>query len=78
MPHDRRTGQWYPADSSDIHMGHTNSPEVRDWMENAKHYEFEYGPENSSAGARIGEEYLPPVYPSIDTSDWPRPLRGDD
>jgi len=90
---DRRTQKWYPVDGSDIHMGHTKdavtwwnekgryfaprSPEVRDWMENADHYELEYGPANSAAGARIGAEYLPPVDPAIDTSGWPQPSRGE-
>jgi hypothetical protein len=91
---DRRTQKWYPVNSSDIHMGHTKdavtwwnekgryyapkSPEVRDWMENPKHYELEYGPENSSAGAQIGEEYLPPIEDPIDKTNWPRPLREDE
>lgn len=67
--------RWYPISEAD--MAHTTdavtywntegkfygakSPEVREWMLNSKHYELEHFSINRSEGARLGENYDPPV-----------------
>jgi len=71
---DRRTQKWYSI--KDANMGHTHDAVnwwnekghfygakeqlVRDWQMNPDNYEFEYGPENQLAGARLGETYVAP------------------
>lgn len=67
--------EWYPLENAD--MAHktdavtwwnetgrqygAKSPEVRDWMLDARNYELDHYSLNRSAGASLGETYLPPL-----------------
>lgn len=68
-------GSWYPLKDAD--MAHNTdavtwwnqtgrqygaqAPEVRSWMLDSKNYTLDYYSLNRSAGARLGETYLPPL-----------------
>lgn len=74
-------GEWLLIDRT-IDMAHTTdavswwndvgrfygpkAPEVREFMLNPNNYRFEPQSVNRSAGARLGETYLPPQPPTFD------------
>ena len=68
-------GEWYPLKDADMahnkdavkwwnykgrHLG-AKSPEVRKWMLDSKNYTLDHYSINRSAGAKLGETYLPPL-----------------